>query len=335
MDIDNEAGDTGFDIGASVDAIAGGLGLKGTGHSESDNPSEPESAAPKAAATDETEGTDTTTAPPSPDPSVAAAPAAKPPPKSWAKEKHDLWAKLPTDAQDYYETREKQFLDGLDQYKGEAQFGKAMRDVLNPYKPILQAQGIDEPQAIQYLMNAHYRLTQGSKDQRLEAYQKLGRDLHLVDAPEAAQLPPEVQQLQTRLESIESENAAAKQAQYEAKLEAVRKEIDAVASDPANPYFDDVANDIIAMIKVGYPLKEAYEKAVWANPVTRQKEIARLQTESDKALKEKAKQEAEAARKASSANVRGRDTRRAPTEPKGTMEDTLHETMEKIRNRAH
>ena len=86
---------------------------------------------------------------------------------------------------------------------------------------------------------------------------------------------------------------------------------------------------------IGHSLKDAYEKAVWANPVTRQKEIARIQTEAAAKLKVAASKEAEAAKRASSANVRGRETRRAPTEPKGTMDETMRDTLEKIRNRAH
>jgi hypothetical protein len=81
-------------------------------------------------------------------------------------------------------------------------------------------------------------------------------------------------------------------------------------------------------------LKDAYERAVYANPVTRQKEIARLQTEADTKLREKSKNEAEAARKAARTNVRSRDTRRTPTEPLGTMDETMKSTLSEIRSRA-
>ena len=263
-------------------------------------------------------------------------PAGRPAPKSWTKDRHELWAKLPPDAQDYYEVREKQFLDGLEQYKGEASYGKAMKDVLSPYKPILAAQGIDEAQAVQYLMNAHYKLTQGTTEQRMAAYHKLGQDLRLTgEAPSQSEVAPEIRQLQEKLSGIESSLTARQQAEANAARERAAKEVSDFASDKANPYFDDVADDIVAMIQTGHSLKDAYEKAVWANPVTRQKEIARIQTEAAAKLKVAASKEAEAAKRASSANVRGRETRRAPTEPKGTMDETMRDTLEKIRNRAH
>lgn len=62
---------------------------------------------------------------------------------------------------------------------------------------------------------------------------------------------------------------------------AITKEVNAFAADPAHPFFDEVSDDIVAFLKTGASLAEAYEKAVWANPVTRQKEIARRQKEKD------------------------------------------------------
>jgi hypothetical protein len=337
MDIDlDEPGDTGFDIGSSMDKIADGLGLRGA------NGSLPPADAPEAdavpsdeVAASDTEDTDTVDSEePSTDPD-AAAPLTRPPPKSWSHDKHELWAKLPPDAQEYYEVREKQFLDGLDQYKGEATFGKAMRDVLSPYKPILAAQGIDEAQAVQYLMNAHYRLTQGTTEQRQEAYRKLGQDLRLAESEPETPIDPHLRQLQERLNGIESSLTAQQQKALQDSRERAAKEVSSFASDKANPYFDEVVDDIVPMIQAGHSLKDAYEKAVWANPITRQKEIARIQTEAAAKLKLEANKEAETAKRASSANVRGRETRRAPTEPKGTMEETMRDTLEKIRNRAH
>lgn len=58
---------------------------------------------------------------------------------------------------------------------------------------------------------------------------------------------------------------------------ALGEEITAFAADPAHPYFDEVTGDIAVLISAGHSLADAYEKAVWANPTTRQKEIARLE----------------------------------------------------------
>lgn len=61
----------------------------------------------------------------------------------------------------------------------------------------------------------------------------------------------------------------------------VSKIVDDFAKDPAHPYFDELADEIAVQIKAGKELQEAYDTAVWANPVTRQKELARIQLEKD------------------------------------------------------
>ena len=80
----------------------------------------------------------------------------------------------------------------------------------------------------------------------------------------------------------------------------------------------------------------AYEKAVWANPVTRQKEIERLNAEAEAARSKKAQEEAAKAKAATAANIRNRDTQRTPTEPRATMrnlDDALRDSMREIRSR--
>jgi hypothetical protein len=103
-----------------------------------------------------------------------------------------------------------------------------------------------------------------------------------------------------------------------------------------HPYFDECHEDIVAYINAGHTLEKAYEKAVYANPVTRAKELARLQTESAAALRAKAKKEAEDARNGRSTNVNSKDTRRAPTAPRtGKWEDGMEDILKDIKARTH
>lgn len=334
---ENESGDTGLNIDETVASIATDLGLSEKPETEKEDVIEEviDETVEKTKAEDTAEvksdaevKTDSEIKP--------DAPVVKAPPKSWAKEHHERWGKIDKDTQDYIELREKQMLDGLEQYKGDSGFGKQLREVLTPYQPILKAQGLNEAQAVQTLLNAHYRLTQGGTEQRAAAYRELGKNLGLVqDDGTEAKIDPTVRALQEKISSIESTITTSRQAELEQHRARVSKEVEAFASDPKHPYFDDVADDIVAMLSTGASLEDAYGKAVWANPVTRQKEIARLQTEQTAELQKKAKTEAEIAKKAASTNVRGRDTRRTPTEPKGTMEDTMNDTLREIRSRAH
>jgi hypothetical protein len=277
--------------------------------------------------------------PPAEETTPPPAVTAKPPPQSWAKDKHEVWSKMDPAAQEYYEQREKQMLDGLEQYKENSGFGKQLKEVFTPYKALLQAQGVDEVKATQYMLNAHYRLSSGSPQEKAAYFaglaQSYGIDLAGVQPAQQQQIDPNVKALQEKVGSLETALTQRQQQELTATQNKVKSEVEAFAADPKNVYFDECADDIALYVGAGSTLAEAYQKAVYANPVTRAKEISRLQAENEKALREKSAAEVAVARKASSTNVRGRDTRKAPTEPKGTMDDTLAATLKEIKERVH
>jgi hypothetical protein len=321
-------GDTGFDMDAAVSEIASGLNLgDGVDQEEEITEEEPEADAPVI---EEPAPAGITEPPKETQPQLRAVP------KSWPKEMHEHWPKVDPKVQEYWENREKQMLDGLDQYKGDAGYGKQIRDITTPYKALLNSQGVDEVKAVQYFMNAHYKLSTLPPAEKAAYFANLGKafgvDLGAINT-EQSQVDPQVKALQDQVHEIRTSLTAREQAATNEARTRVDTEVEAFAK--ANPYFDEVADDIVAMIRAGYELKDAYEKAVWANPVTRAKEMARVQTENEKQLREKSEQEAKAARKAASPNVRGRDTNKAPTEPLGKMEDTMRETLKAIRSRSH
>ena len=315
----------GLDIEAGSAQIAGSL--FGT---------EPEAPAPEEAGT--------TAEPPVSDAPVEGQPApveVKPAPKSWGKETHDLWAKLPPEAQAQIEKREFEALNGINQYREHSELGKAMKDVVTPYLADIQAQGIDPPKAFASLLNAHYRLTRGSPESRAAAYRDLGVNLGLVQAQAQQHVDPALAEQNERLARLEGALTQRQQEalqQHRAKVESeVATFADAVdeKGNKTRPYFDEVADEVVTFINAGASLQDAYDKAVYANPVTRAKELARLKSQADAELRAKGKVEAESARKASSTNVRSRDTSKSPTGPLGKMDDTMRETLAAIKGRAH
>lgn len=318
--MEQESGDTaGFDMESALAEMSSGLDLK------SDEPvdevDEPEQVE---------EAPEVSEAPEVPEVESISAPA------SWAKDKHEHWAKMPKEAQEYYMTREKQMLDGLEQYKGDAGLGKQMKEVFTPYKAFLNAQGIDEPKAAQYLMNAHYKLSSAPQAEKESYFRQLAQSygIALSGQEQAADIDPHVRALQDKLSALESNISQREQAQANEHRAKVSKDVEAFATDAKNPYFDEVADDIVTLLNGGASLQDAYDKAVWANPVTRAKELARVQTEAEAKFKEKAGKEVIAAKKATSSNVRSRDTSKAPTEASGTMEDTMRDTLQKMKLRS-
>lgn len=263
-----------------------------------------------------------------------------PPPKTWPKEMHDHWAKTPKEVQDYWNTREKQMLDGLEQYRGDATFAKQIKETLNPYMATINALGIDAPTAIKSLLNADYQLRVGSPSQKAQYLQHLakqyGVDLGQGQQEDQAQPDPMIQKLRDELHGLKQIIQTGNQQQLDEQRQKIQNEVNSFASDPKHPYFDEVSNEIVALLKSGSTLEDAYEKAVWANPVTRQKEMTRLQTEQQAELKARAIAEAEAKKKAASVNLRNRDSQRTPTGPRATMsglDSALRETMREIKSR--
>jgi hypothetical protein len=256
---------------------------------------------------------------------------------------HAAFQALPPEVQEYIETREGQMQRGDELYQNDAKLGRTMRDVMTPYRAMLSAQGIDEPRAVQALLNAHYRLSNLPAAEK-SAYlatlaQQYGIDLAGVQpAGEQAPVDPAIRQVMQELNGIKTTLTAAQQKTVQESHARVTREVEAFAADPSHAYFDEVSAEMVAFLQAGYDLKDAYERAVWSNPVVRAKELARTQAEADKATAEKRAKEAAAAKAAASNTVRNRDSRRTPTETKGSMrnlDDSLRDTLREIKQRAH
>lgn len=248
-------------------------------------------------------------------------------PKSWSKETHPIWDKLPPEAKAQIEHREKQILEGLSEYKQAADFGRQIETVVKPYEQMFSQAGVDVQTGLKYLVNAQALLQYGTPEQKTAELKRIATQygVDLTGQAQEQQLDPNVKALQEQIQSIQSNLTQRQQQEYQRVQEQKRAEVEAFAQDESHPYFEEVADDIVAMIKVGFDLQTAYEKAVWANPVTRQKEIARLNKENVASLREKAKTETTTAGKATSVNVRTRDTAKSPTEPKGKLFGEEHQ----------
>lgn len=259
----------------------------------------------------------------------------EPAPASWPKEMHDHWAKTPKEVRDYWATREKQMYDGLEQYKENAAIGRPIRDVVAPYMPMLNARGMDVPTAVAGLLNAQYQLENNPKQAIVNIAKAFGVDLaEIAGQPgETQKIDPQIKALQDQIAAINNTFRNASEQQLNETRQKTQSEVSEFAEK--NQYFDEVADDMIPFLKAGKSLQEAYDKAVWANPVTRAKESAKLQQEQQAESQRKALEAAEAAKKAAAANIRSRDTRRAPTEPnRATMRNldaVMRESMKELK----
>jgi len=265
------------------------------------------------------------------------------PPATWRKEAAELWANLDPRVRAEIHKREADIFRGLDTYKADATFAKSVQSVLAPFKHIIDQYQIDPVKQIGGLVSTHYALATASPERRAEMFKQLAKDYGIdlgtaqpADADNAPYIDPQVKALQEEISGLKSRLERQDQRQLSVVKAETEKEVAAFAADKAHQYFDEVANDIAQLLQSGAAksLKDAYEKAIWANPVTRQKEIDRIAGE--RAAKEAAEKAAHAAaaRKATSANVRTSAKAGSGTAPLGTMDDTLQQTLAAINARA-
>lgn len=266
------------------------------------------------------------------------APAA---PSTWSKEASAKWEGLDPDIKAEILKREQDIFAGLEQYKSRAEIGDRYEGVIAEFRPVLDAEGVDPVELFGNFSANHYLLSRGTPEQKLTIATNLmahyGIDIEQVQQrlnnipavnPEVEALKAKIAELETGVNTITTE----RQTQVRATF---AQQVEAFAFDPAHPYFEEVSEDIAIFLKSGVSktLEEAYEKAVYANPVTRQKEIDRLTAE-----KLTSAQEQEKIRNDKKARLQANNVNTIPksangTVPVGSMDDTLNATLAAIEAR--
>lgn len=332
--------DDDFDIEAAVDDIGGGLGFevddKPTGDVELEVTAPAEAEKPLA----ETPVEEAPTLPEGEKPAEAAA-SVDEPPKTWRKEASATWAALPSEAKAEILKREADIFKGIESYKVDATFGKSMKSVVQPYEAIMQANGMEPVSTIQGMLRGHHTLATGTAEQKAAIFKQMAKDYRIdlaslaTPTGEPPYIDPAVATLQNELRAVQSQLSEANQRRQAEARASVSAELDKFAGDPKNIHFNEVANDIANLLQRGLAgsLQEAYEKAVWLNPVTRAKEAARTTAEANAKAAAEAATKATAARKALAANVTTRARSGSATTPTGSLDDTLSEALAGIKSR--
>ena len=268
----------------------------------------------------------------------ASAPAASTlqPPKTWRPEAAAKFAALPPEVQQEVLKREEDIFKGLESYKADASIGKALKGVVQPYLQVFQSQGIDPMQQVSGLMRAHVALATGTPEQKQQFFQHLAKEYGVDLDTEAPYVDPQVAGLQKQLSDLQSRLNGREQHEANEARSKLQAEIDSFASDPAHQYFDEAANDMAGLLRSGAAkdLKDAYDKAIWANPITRAKEQARLTADAEAKAKAEAAERAKQARKATGANVKSSAKAASGTAPLGSIDDTLNAALAAIKSRA-
>lgn len=262
---------------------------------------------------------------------------AKPAPKTWKPEVAEKWSTLAPEVQDEILRREEDIFKGIESYKAEAEIGREFRNVIQPYLGMYQQYGMDPRQHIGSLMQMHAVMLQGSPEQKAQLLDGLSRQFGVQRGVQAepAFIDPELDNVKAELAKVRQEQQRFVQEAQQVKVAETSKTIEEFAADPKNLYFNELVNDIAALFeaKVVKTLPEAYEKALWANPVTRAKLQADLEAKAKTAAIAEQQSKAEQAKRATAANLSQRSRPVSGTAKVVNMEETLGAAYDAIMSR--
>lgn len=272
------------------------------------------------------------------------------PPDTWRKEAKEAWAALPQTVKAEIAKREGDVARFVGEAQPSFQIAQTVHKTLEPYLPLLQRYGVDPIQHVGALLQAHTTLLFGQPEVKAQMFRNLaqqaGIDLGKLAAdPNAAaeangQQLAYIRSLEERVARMEMGVTGVTTHIQEGRVAELEQGIMAFANDvEQHPFFWELAQtgEIKALIDSGAArtLKDAYELAVYRNPVTRQKQLQLETTRSAAENAKKAAEKAAAARKATGANVRSRGAGRVSSVGMETIDDTLKEKLSEIRSRTH
>lgn len=273
------------------------------------------------------------------------------PPSTWKPVVRAEWDKLSPTVRAEIHRREVDFQNGQAQLLPDARLGQSMRQVTEPYRMVVEANYGTPENAMKSFLQTASLLQMGSPQQKLQTIAGIAQQFDIDLSPLAGagltqQQPqgerplfdPRVDQLLAQQKNQETIRQQQEQQQLETIANAWIAEKDA-SGNPLRPYVGDVMNEmaiLIPQVRQSNPLlshaevlKEAYDRAVWANPDTR----AALQTKQQSELM--AKQTADnqtrvaSAKRAASVNVPRRASTPSAGKP-GSMEETLKNTAREL-----
>ena len=260
------------------------------------------------------------------------------PPTSADKAVREKWAELPPEVREGIHRREIDVHKGFTKWDEERNFGKRVREVVQPFEGFIKSLGAEPIQAVDYLIKTDYALRTAEPNARaqmfLKAAKDYGVDLSLLTQDAAnlqANHDPVVETLQQRIFRLENQLQNDTNARRESEQEQISQSIADFASKPEHVHFPRVQAMMATLMEAGHAdsLEKAYDMAVLADPETRALHLAAQREAEDRKRTEAAKAKAEAARKAS-VSVTGAPGSAVPTltsESSGSLEDDIRNAI--------
>jgi hypothetical protein len=254
-------------------------------------------------------------------------------PKHWSEADRGLFGKAPPEIQKRWIDREAELQRGYDaKFQEIANFRREreqLDELLGPYARDLELNGISRTQFLQSLIGGHKYLQESPREALLWLAQAYGVDpKSLLQSqegtdPRYAKISEELNQVRNQFQGFMTQ---AQQAAHAEKLSRVQGFAEAKGEDgkPAHPYFDEVSEDILRLMRAtpGLDLEVAYNKALRMNDEVWEKLQAERALNAQSAKDRERKQTIDKARRAAAGNETGQAT--GTTRPK-TLEQDLRE----------
>ncbi len=249
-------------------------------------------------------------------------------PISWPAAEKERFKTLPPEVQKFISKREADREKYVSTKANEAaNIGRQYQDIDQAFAPFerkMQLNGTTRSQVVSQLLAAQSYLDENPKEALKWMAQSYGITPEEIFSEEPQQrVDPTIAHLQQKIAQLEGHLSSRQQQEQTSAYSAVENQIQQFASETdasgnyLRPHFNEVYNDmeaIVRQVKASQPqlpikevLQQAYDRAVWANPTSREAMLAR---EKQKAT---ANHISEAKRKAEKARIMGSSVTGAPS----------------------
>jgi len=252
------------------------------------------------------------------------------PPSSWKPLARAEWDKLPATVRAEIHRREEDAFRGLSAVEPDVQLGRGIRQVIEPYRMLIEAEGGTPERAVAHLLQTAALFRVGTPQQKQQALLSIAHQ-YGIQMPDGTN-PPYQPQYQPqdfrdpRVDQLLQMQEQQQTQQTESAIARFQNEADAQGK-PLRPYFADVEREMTALIphlKTEIPgatpvelLQEAYDRATWAHPEIRQLLQQKQMSELEATRRTENQRRISEAKKAASVNT----PRRAVIPVDGGMSD--------------
>lgn len=269
-------------------------------------------------------------------------------PSSWKPAAKATWDKLPAEIRTEVHRREADFLKGQSSLLPDAELGRSMREVISPYKMLIDSAGGTPEKMFGDLLRAEAVFRMGTPQQKSEFLQQVIRHYNVplpgggvAGEQQIAAIPPQQPMSDPRVDGLLQHL----QAQERQRQDQARQQVESAAATwigetdaagkPLRPYVDNVMDGMnvrVPQIRAANPslshkevLQTAYEQEIWAHPEIRPLLLKEQQEQAEARSRTENQERVNLAKRASSVNVPRRGSTLAPAKP-GTIDDTIRET---------